>query len=61
MDKLSGDAVSIATLHASKGLEFNTVFIIQCEDEAIPFYKATSKEQIDEEKRLLFGMLRFAN
>ncbi len=52
--------VTIMTLHAAKGLEFNSVFIIGCEDGLIPYSLfANQKANIDEEKRLLYvGMTR---
>ncbi|KAL0481903.1 ATP-dependent DNA helicase [Acrasis kona] len=54
--------VMIATLHASKGLEFDTVFICNCENGSLPFYRAKTSEQVKEEKRLLFvGMTRAKN
>jgi DNA helicase-2/ATP-dependent DNA helicase PcrA len=49
-------AVSIMTLHASKGLEFNTVFIPGCERGIIPFelYGKKNESELAEEERLLY-------
>jgi superfamily I DNA/RNA helicase len=48
------------TMHASKGLEFNTVFIAGCEDGFIPFNRFQKPcDNIEEERRLLYvGMTR---
>ncbi len=53
---LKEEAVSIMTIHASKGLEFDTVFIPACEDGIIPFeiFGKKNKEELEEEERLLF-------
>lgn len=54
------EAVSLMTLHASKGLEFNCVFITGCEENLIP-YSLFEKRPADpeEERRLLYvGMTR---
>lgn len=54
------DAVNVLTLHASKGLEFEHVYIAGCEDRLIPYrlFKGT-ESLIEEEKRLLYvGMTR---
>lgn len=50
------EAVTIMTLHASKGLEFNYVFIPGCEQGIIPFELFGKKEQaeLDEEERLFY-------
>lgn len=45
--------VQLLTMHASKGLEFDTVFIIQANEGRIP-YKKSLKEQGPEEERRLF-------
>ncbi len=53
------ESVSIMTLHASKGLEFNTVFIAGLEDGLIPYTIYRNEVDIDEERRLLYvGMTR---
>lgn len=56
------DAVSLLTLHASKGLEFPVVFVVGCEDGLLPFrYPAQelSEDEVAEERRLFFvGMTR---
>jgi DNA helicase-2/ATP-dependent DNA helicase PcrA len=57
------EAVNLMTLHASKGLEFNCVFIAGCEESLIP-YSLFEKSRIDpdEERRLLYvGMTRAKN
>ena len=51
--------ISLMTLHASKGLEFNCVFIIGLEEGILPIAKANTKDEIEEERRLLYvGMTR---
>ena len=53
------DRIALMTLHASKGLEFNVVFITGLENGIIPIYKAETPEQTEEERRLLYvGMTR---
>lgn len=49
------DYVSVATVHAVKGLEFNTVFIIGLEENVFPagvLYK--SESEIEEERRVMY-------
>ncbi len=60
-DTLDGraDRISLMTLHASKGLEFNCVFVTGLENGIIPLYRAETTEEIEEERRLLYvGMTR---
>ena len=53
------DRISLMTLHSSKGLEFNCVFITGLENGILPLYRAQSTEEIEEERRLLYvGMTR---
>ena len=42
------------TMHASKGLEFDTVFIPQLNAGFIPHSKALTPSEIEEERRLLY-------
>jgi DNA helicase II / ATP-dependent DNA helicase PcrA len=53
------EAVSVMTLHASKGLEFECVFIPGCEQGLLPYNLYKSEVDTEEEKRLLYvGMTR---
>lgn len=53
------ESVSLMTLHASKGLEFDVVFIIGCEDGIIPCHRDNEETDLREERRLLYvGMTR---
>lgn len=56
----TGNFVSLMTLHNAKGLEFPVVFIIGLEDGILPYFKAIdNKEELEEERRLLYvGMTR---
>jgi superfamily I DNA/RNA helicase len=56
----NSEGVSILTIHAAKGLEFETVFIPGCEDGIIPFTLLDNRNtDLDEERRLLYvGMTR---
>lgn len=54
-DIQSDDFVTLATVHAVKGLEFNTVFIIGLEENVFPcnvIYK--SEAEIEEERRVMY-------
>lgn len=46
--------VQVMTMHASKGLEFDTVFIPCLNYEFVPHRKAVEKTEIKEERRLLY-------
>ncbi|MCL2616337.1 MAG: UvrD-helicase domain-containing protein [Defluviitaleaceae bacterium] len=53
----SADAVSLMTMHSSKGLEFDTVFIIGCEEGQFPSYRAVVSDtpaELEEERRLAY-------
>lgn len=47
-------AVTLATLHSAKGLEWEAVFVIGLSEGLVPISYATTFEQIDEERRLLY-------
>ncbi len=52
-------SVMLSTLHASKGLEFDTVFIVDVNENVIPDKKAVTQDDIEEERRLFYvGMTR---
>ncbi len=46
--------ISILTMHASKGLEFDIVFLPDLNEGLLPHKKALSPDQIQEERRLLY-------
>lgn len=51
--------VFVATLHGSKGLEYDTVFLTDIAEGIMPYKKADSKTQTEEERRLFYvGMTR---
>jgi DNA helicase II / ATP-dependent DNA helicase PcrA len=53
------EAVSLMTLHAAKGLEFECVFIPGCEKGLLPYSLHKTEVDEEEEKRLLYvGMTR---
>ncbi len=58
--KAPGDAVRMMTLHNSKGLEFDVVFIVGMEEELLPHMNSyDSPEALEEERRLAYvGMTR---
>ena len=46
------EGVNLMTMHAAKGLEFDTVFVIEANEGSCPYKKATADEEIEEERRL---------
>ncbi len=48
------EGVTLMTYHASKGLEFDTVYLPDCNEGTIPYKKSTTPEQIEEERRLFY-------
>ena len=48
------EGVNLMTIHAAKGLEFDTVFVIEANEGSCPYKKATTDEEIEEERRLFY-------
>lgn len=48
------DGVTLASIHAAKGLEWHSVYVIGCSDGLIPLQHADSPESVEEERRLLY-------
>lgn len=46
--------ITLMTIHAAKGLEFDTVFVAGVEEQIIPSPRCYSNEEIEEERRLLY-------
>ena len=52
--KAEEDRVQLMTFHASKGLEFPVVFIIDVNEGVVPHRKAGSREEQEEERRMFY-------
>ncbi len=63
MDTAEQDSgVALMTLHSSKGLEFDTVFIAGMEENLFPSKRSVEEGKLDEERRLCYvGMTRAKN
>ena len=53
MDTDDGTGVVIATVHGSKGLEFDNVFIVGCEEKIFPISR-DDNDDLEEERRLMY-------
>lgn len=47
-------ALVLLTMHAAKGLEFQTVYLPDCQEGKIPSAKAVTQEEIEEERRMFY-------
>ena len=52
-----GEGVRLMTMHAAKGLEFDTVFLPSLNEGILPSRHAVSLQEIEEERRLLYVAL----
>ena len=48
------DGVTLASLHAAKGLEWDAVFLVGLVDGTLPLVHADTPAQVEEERRLLY-------
>jgi ATP-dependent DNA helicase, Rep family len=48
------DGVTLATIHAAKGLEWDAVFLVGLSDGLLPISMASTPDQLAEERRLLY-------
>ncbi len=53
MDSDDGTGVVIATVHGAKGLEFDIVFVVGCEEKIFPITR-DDKDDLEEERRLMY-------
>ncbi len=53
------DRVALSTFHSAKGLEYEEVYIIDVNENIIPYKKAVLEEDVEEERRMFYvGMTR---
>ncbi len=48
------DKVSLMTIHSAKGLEFPYVFVVGMEEQIFPSFMASSRAELEEERRLFY-------
>ena len=48
------DALVLSTMHSAKGLEYDTVFIIDANEGVSPYQRAVLDEEIEEERRMFY-------
>lgn len=54
LDNIGDRGVVLSTVHLTKGLEYNVVFVISVNDGVFPSYHAKTREQLDEERHNMF-------
>lgn len=53
-DGTKDEGVALMTMHGAKGLEFDTVFVIEGNEGVTPYRKAKLDEEIEEERRMFY-------
>ena len=51
---LQQEGIRLMTIHAAKGLEFDTVFVIEANEGRLPYKKAEGMKETEEERRLFY-------
>ncbi|MCR5823965.1 MAG: ATP-dependent helicase [Lachnospiraceae bacterium] len=54
MDRGEDDAVTVTTMHGSKGLEYDLVFIPDANEGVTPYLKALTKDEEEQERRMFY-------
>lgn len=58
-EKRQEPGVTLITMHGSKGLEYDRVFMVHCNEDVTPHKKARSEAELEEERRMFYvGMTR---
>ncbi len=53
-DEKKPDGLQLMTMHAAKGLEFDCVYLPDCQEGKIPYAKSKTEAQIEEERRMFY-------
>jgi len=53
-EEIDDDHVRLMTIHSAKGLEFNCVFVVACEEGTMPHKRAVEESGPEEERRLAY-------
>ena len=53
-NKVDEKKVQLMTMHAAKGLEFKSVYIIHANEGEIPYQKARTAKELEEERRMFY-------
>lgn len=53
-NKVDQKKIQLMTMHASKGLEFESVYIIHANEGEIPYQKARTQKELEEERRMFY-------